>query len=555
MIDNIRTGQNIAAHRQRLGWTQGELAGRLNVTHQAVSKWENGAAFPDISTLYALAQLFGISMEQLLTGKPISAVSAENDAPAISEASPSPDETVSIHDSDSSKTDIPASDAASDSENPYSWDEIISLAPFASRETLERIIDACIEECALDHLVALAPFISRRTLDILAERAISDEDWSDILPALAPFLSRETLGRLIDLHMDGSIHLHQIAAFAPFLSRQTLDQLIRSAQDSADWNQITALAPFASRETLKNLVEQCSSPCNRSHLSAIAPFLDRRTLDNLILNSIRPASPVSQPTDSNRRNQEEDRLAAWSEAREKEMDNLAAWADAHEKEIEREARRAERRAERMEEKMIRQAEKFSEKLSRKTVQLDPASSADSKCLTDDRRTQIVQPDPQAGSLETYAERIVSLLYEAFDADEPFCEQLEDLRNALLYKDYPALNDFAALLDEHIGPQWLEEYAVLCDQSAPDKDFSHHLELALAQRDWNWIEDHSHLISDPETIRRLILLSTTEGFFEFVPLFIDQLDQHSIDSAARQAVRLNQTDDILCFADRVSPGIL
>ena len=66
MIDNVRTGQNIAAHRQRLGWTQGELAGRLNVTHQAVSKWESGISDPSTSNLIALAKLYKVPVEELL---------------------------------------------------------------------------------------------------------------------------------------------------------------------------------------------------------------------------------------------------------------------------------------------------------------------------------------------------------------------------------------------------------------------------------------------------------------------------------------------------------
>ena len=68
-IDTIRTGAAIAAYRQRMNLSQQGLAGLMNVTHQAVSKWEKGQALPDTETLLALAKLFGISMEDLLTGK------------------------------------------------------------------------------------------------------------------------------------------------------------------------------------------------------------------------------------------------------------------------------------------------------------------------------------------------------------------------------------------------------------------------------------------------------------------------------------------------------
>lgn len=59
-------GQRISFHRKRLGMTQEQLAEKLNVTAQAVSKWENNQSCPDISVLPQLAQIFGVSTDSLL---------------------------------------------------------------------------------------------------------------------------------------------------------------------------------------------------------------------------------------------------------------------------------------------------------------------------------------------------------------------------------------------------------------------------------------------------------------------------------------------------------
>lgn len=59
-------GKRIVYHRKRLGMTQDKLAERLGVTAQAISKWENDQACPDISTLPRLAALFGITTDELL---------------------------------------------------------------------------------------------------------------------------------------------------------------------------------------------------------------------------------------------------------------------------------------------------------------------------------------------------------------------------------------------------------------------------------------------------------------------------------------------------------
>lgn len=59
-------GKRIAQHRKRLGLTQDQLAEKLGITAQAVSKWENDLSCPDISMLPRLAEIFGITTDELL---------------------------------------------------------------------------------------------------------------------------------------------------------------------------------------------------------------------------------------------------------------------------------------------------------------------------------------------------------------------------------------------------------------------------------------------------------------------------------------------------------
>lgn len=67
MADTLAIGRAIAQLRRAMRMTQQSLAACLYVSHQAVSKWENGVVLPDVMTLFTLCKLFNISMEQLLT--------------------------------------------------------------------------------------------------------------------------------------------------------------------------------------------------------------------------------------------------------------------------------------------------------------------------------------------------------------------------------------------------------------------------------------------------------------------------------------------------------
>ena len=59
-------GSNIAAYRKSLNMTQAGLAEKLNYSDKAVSKWERGESAPDVLTLVQMAELFGVTVNDLL---------------------------------------------------------------------------------------------------------------------------------------------------------------------------------------------------------------------------------------------------------------------------------------------------------------------------------------------------------------------------------------------------------------------------------------------------------------------------------------------------------
>lgn len=59
-------GEKLQALRKARGWSQEELATQINVSRQALSKWESGASVPDTENVVALSRLFGVSTDYLL---------------------------------------------------------------------------------------------------------------------------------------------------------------------------------------------------------------------------------------------------------------------------------------------------------------------------------------------------------------------------------------------------------------------------------------------------------------------------------------------------------
>ena len=81
-MDAKATGALIAARRKALGLTQKQLAERLLVSDKAVSKWEVGASYPEVTLLPPLAAILGLTVDELLAGEAPPAGESESGAPA-----------------------------------------------------------------------------------------------------------------------------------------------------------------------------------------------------------------------------------------------------------------------------------------------------------------------------------------------------------------------------------------------------------------------------------------------------------------------------------------
>ncbi len=287
-MDPRIVGAYISNKRKNRNLTQLELAQMLNVSHQAISKWERGESLPDISILPQLSRVFEVTIDALLNGK----------ADANIEADPvHAVEAVEIH-------RVAANGASSVEGIAVEVDRAArdegSAAHVAKMQTVTADVGHKLDRAAaasgaqeldkpavtIDHLVSLAPFVSQEALEAMVARF----DGSINLPnlsALAPFLSKATLGALVARSSSDSAEAwqpHHLVSLAPFLEPTALTGLIRQcAIEAFDAAILTSLAPFMEQSELARLVERLEADVPPGLLAALAPFLPRMTMDRLAL--------------------------------------------------------------------------------------------------------------------------------------------------------------------------------------------------------------------------------------------------------------------------------
>lgn len=95
---DIKIADRLLALRKKAGYSQDELADKIGVSRQAVSKWERGEASPDTDNLIALAKLYGVGLDDL--------VNCDRAMPNVNPADNNPSEDILYSDDKGNRVDI-----------------------------------------------------------------------------------------------------------------------------------------------------------------------------------------------------------------------------------------------------------------------------------------------------------------------------------------------------------------------------------------------------------------------------------------------------------------
>lgn len=254
-IDNAKVGRAIAALRQEKGMSQQGLAALMNVTHQAVSKWENGVALPDTQTLLALSKLFGTTMEAILTGeiprerhgtnwhvlsKAASMQKPETDAAEEPDKADWPDQTEETEEvgrdedvkgkvfleRDEAESELEFDVLPPDGDERLNFEDVTGMLPFVSKDAADRIFRMLVQQRGVEpkQIQVVAPFVSTGILDEYAKR-VSDEGALTLLMTVAPFLSTRTVSALVSDAWE-KLDLKTCCTLIPFVDSKTVDKLV-----------------------------------------------------------------------------------------------------------------------------------------------------------------------------------------------------------------------------------------------------------------------------------------------------------------------------------------
>lgn len=274
-MENI--GRKISEFRKAHNMTQMELADKMNISFQAVSNWERGNSMPDISKLPELAQLFDVTIDELLGEKSELLESAVNDN--INEYLKS--NTVKTEEFKQIAPVLKPEQADTIFENanpPLDLSEVADILPFVSRNIVNELALKAAKAGNYSNLDEIAPFVDSSVINGIATKMIAEErNIGDI----APFVNRDIIGELA-LSSYEKHGLSSLDDYAPFIPKAILQNIAEREYANRGLKHFESIAPFMNKEYLTELAQKAIQKDGIKAISPIAPFLDRNMLSEYI---------------------------------------------------------------------------------------------------------------------------------------------------------------------------------------------------------------------------------------------------------------------------------
>lgn len=181
MFNTQTFGLKLAQLRKNADMTQSDLGDRLNVTRQAISKYETGDSFPDVAILVTMAEVFGVSVDEL-----------------IGAGSPTAGEAAILNSLAQGKEP--------DTATP---EDVASLAVWLKPSAVERLtVNLAKQGINVSRLMDIAVYLS----DEGTQRLLAETDCAGITPEmlehLLPFMDYASMCRILDKILEGEMDWH-----------------------------------------------------------------------------------------------------------------------------------------------------------------------------------------------------------------------------------------------------------------------------------------------------------------------------------------------------------
>ena len=248
------TGRFIQSCRKEAGMTQAELGERLNTTPQSVSNWERGNTMPDISKLPELAEIFHISVDELLNGQAPLVEAVLND-------------TVASYLEEQSVTE----------------QEIANTLPLLKPEQAEGILDK-VNLSAFHDISSLLPFMDS---DALAEIAMEYVSHGDDVDELLPFLDEEDVSKIAHIFMKNGDSISQCL---PFMHEEEVADLAFEALERND--SVSEFLPFMDEEDIAKLAQSLEK--RGDSISCCLPFMDEDDVRDLAIKALENGDSIDE---------------------------------------------------------------------------------------------------------------------------------------------------------------------------------------------------------------------------------------------------------------------
>lgn len=254
MFDMKQIGKKITNLRKTHNMTQMELADKLGISFQAVSNWERGNTMPDISKLPELAEIFHISVDELLNGKAPLVAAVLND-------------TVDEYMEEGNVTE----------------EEIVDTLPLLKPEQVEEIVDK-VNVSQFHDISSFLPFMDS---DALAEIAMEYVEQGDSVDELLPFLDEEDVSKIAGIFMNNG---DSISRCLPFMDEDDVANLAFDAMERND--SIDEFLPFMDEDDIAQIAYALLAKGDSA--SECLPFMDEDAVSELAIKALEKGDSIDE---------------------------------------------------------------------------------------------------------------------------------------------------------------------------------------------------------------------------------------------------------------------